>query len=159
MYIPHTPDDVRKMLEAVGVSSVDELYRRATAMEPIPSGSLDMPPAMDLPGLTRHLEDLSIARLRINHVHPYPRPCAGDLWIEVDLGVEAAHHASAHPTAHRGGVDVVVRHGLDICFGGIGSGSTAGENERDDECDREQIAHFRSPSRREFTTRRPGLRM
>jgi glycine dehydrogenase subunit 1 len=59
MYIPHTPDDVRKMLETVGVSSVDELYRRATAMEPIPSGSLDMPPAMDLPGLTRHLEELS----------------------------------------------------------------------------------------------------
>jgi glycine dehydrogenase subunit 1 len=59
MYIPHTPDDVRRMLEVVGVSSVDELYRRATAVEPVPAGDFELPDAMDLAGLTRRLEELS----------------------------------------------------------------------------------------------------
>jgi glycine dehydrogenase subunit 1 len=59
MYIPHTPDDVRRMLEVVGVSSVDELYRRATAVEPVPAVDFELPDAMDLAGLTRRLEELS----------------------------------------------------------------------------------------------------
>jgi len=59
MFIPHTQDDVRKMIEAIGVESVDDLYRQATGIDPVAAGDLDLPAAMDLAGLTRHLEELS----------------------------------------------------------------------------------------------------
>jgi len=44
-YLPHAPDDIRRMLEVIGVDSVDELFR------PIPEAvrqkaDLDLPPAM-----------------------------------------------------------------------------------------------------------------
>jgi glycine dehydrogenase subunit 1 len=57
-YIPNTDDDTRKMLDAIGVSSIDALF------EPVPAGvrlqrDLDIPPAMSEPDLIAHLEVLA----------------------------------------------------------------------------------------------------
>ncbi len=55
-YIPNTDEDVRRMLDAIGVKSVDDLF------EPVPSdvrlrGDLKIPAAMSEPDLMRHLQD------------------------------------------------------------------------------------------------------
>jgi glycine dehydrogenase subunit 1 len=57
-YIPNTDDDTRKMLDAIGVPSVDALF------EQVPAGvrltrDLDIPPALSEPDLLAHLEALS----------------------------------------------------------------------------------------------------
>jgi glycine dehydrogenase subunit 1 len=55
-YIPNTDEDVRRMLDAIGVKSVDDLF------EPVPAdvrlrGDLKIPAAMSEPDLMRHLQD------------------------------------------------------------------------------------------------------
>jgi glycine dehydrogenase subunit 1 len=57
-YIPNTDDDVRRMLDAIGVSSVDDLFA------PVPAdvrlrGDLEIPAAMSEPDLMKHLQDLA----------------------------------------------------------------------------------------------------
>lgn len=57
-YIPNTEEDVRRMLEAIGVPSVDALF------EPVPAGvrlqrELDLPPALSEPDLVAHLGALA----------------------------------------------------------------------------------------------------
>jgi glycine dehydrogenase subunit 1 len=57
-YIPNTQEDVRKMLEAIGVPSVDALF------EPVPAAvrlqrELDLPPALSEPDLAAHLDALA----------------------------------------------------------------------------------------------------
>jgi glycine dehydrogenase subunit 1 len=57
-YIPNTEDDVRKMLEAIGVPSIDALF------EPVPAAvrlqrELDLPPALSEPDLLAHLGALA----------------------------------------------------------------------------------------------------
>lgn len=56
-YVPHTPDDTRAMLEAVGVSSVEELFAEIPlALRP---KSFDLPPGMSEMQTRAKLEDLS----------------------------------------------------------------------------------------------------
>jgi glycine dehydrogenase subunit 1 len=57
-YIPNTDADIRRMLEAVGVKSVDDLF---TAIPPEVrlSRDLDLPPAMGEQTLLAHLESLA----------------------------------------------------------------------------------------------------
>jgi glycine dehydrogenase subunit 1 len=57
-YIPNTDADVRRMLEAIGVPSIDALF------EPVPAAvrlqrELDLPPALSEPDLTAHLGALA----------------------------------------------------------------------------------------------------
>ena len=57
-YIPNTDQDVRSMLDAIGVGSVDDLFA------PVPErvrlkGDLKLPPAMGEPDLMVHLEELA----------------------------------------------------------------------------------------------------
>ena len=57
-FLPHTPDDVRDMLAAIGVTSIDELF------EPVPaavrfSGDLEVPPSLSEPELMSHLKKLA----------------------------------------------------------------------------------------------------
>jgi glycine dehydrogenase subunit 1 len=57
-YIPNTEDDVRRMLAAIGVASVDELFA------PVPPDvrlerDLDVPPEMSEPDLLAHLDALA----------------------------------------------------------------------------------------------------
>ncbi len=57
-YIPNTDDDVRRMLDAIGVKTVDDLFA------PVPAdvrlrGDLKIPAAMSEPDLMRHLQDLA----------------------------------------------------------------------------------------------------
>jgi len=59
MYIPHTEEDIRKMLSAIGFESISKLYEAATGLHPESEGSFDVPPAMDIIKLTKHLEKLS----------------------------------------------------------------------------------------------------
>lgn len=59
-FVPHTPDDDRAMLDAVGVEAIDELF------EPIPravrfDGPLDVPSALDEISLLDHLGELARA--------------------------------------------------------------------------------------------------
>jgi glycine dehydrogenase subunit 1 len=57
-YIPNTDQDARRMLEAIGVPSIDALF------EPVPEAvrlqrELDLPPALSEPDLTAHLGALA----------------------------------------------------------------------------------------------------
>ncbi len=56
-FVPHTPDDVRKMLAVIGKRSVDELF------EAIPAGlrdpAIDLPDALAEPELVRHIAGLA----------------------------------------------------------------------------------------------------
>ena len=56
-FVPHTPEDVRAMLEAIGASSLDDLF------DPIPAAlrdpAIDLPDALSEPELVRHVADLA----------------------------------------------------------------------------------------------------
>jgi glycine dehydrogenase subunit 1 len=57
-YFPNTDEDIRRMLDAIGASTVDELFA------PVPEGvrlkrELAIPPAMSEPDLLAHLESLA----------------------------------------------------------------------------------------------------
>ncbi|PNU19358.1 aminomethyl-transferring glycine dehydrogenase [Geothermobacter hydrogeniphilus] len=57
-YLPHTDDDIRQMLEAIGVSSVDELFSAIPADDRL-QRPLDLPPALSEPDLLRELDRLA----------------------------------------------------------------------------------------------------
>jgi len=57
-YIPNSEDDVRKMLETIGVSGVDELFSTIPDSLRL-SAPLDLPPPLPEPELIRHLNDLA----------------------------------------------------------------------------------------------------
>jgi len=57
-YLPHTPDDIRKMLEAIGAPDIDALF------DPIPASlrkraAIDLPGGLDEHSLKAHLLDLA----------------------------------------------------------------------------------------------------
>ncbi|MCC6556596.1 MAG: aminomethyl-transferring glycine dehydrogenase subunit GcvPA [Polyangiaceae bacterium] len=57
-YLPHTPEEIRAMLEAAGLSSLDELYS-SIPKEARLDRPLRIEPALDEASLMRHLEELS----------------------------------------------------------------------------------------------------
>ncbi len=57
-YLPHTPDDVRKMLSTVGASDVDALFE-AVPRALRERARLDLPDAMSEHDLKAHLLDLA----------------------------------------------------------------------------------------------------
>jgi glycine dehydrogenase subunit 1 len=60
MYTPHTDEDKRRMLERIGVGSVDELYARAVPGEALTKGEFEeVPPARDVPSLMRRMQELA----------------------------------------------------------------------------------------------------
>lgn len=59
-YIPTTQDDIRKMLEAIGIESIDELFR-SIPREFLYRGKFDFPAAMSEQELAEHLWNLSSA--------------------------------------------------------------------------------------------------
>jgi glycine dehydrogenase subunit 1 len=56
-YIPHTEEDCRKMLEAIGLQSVDDLFRSIPEKYRL-SEPLNLPEPLSEPDLLRHLQDL-----------------------------------------------------------------------------------------------------
>jgi len=64
-YHPHTPDDVRAMLDVVGVKSVPELFRSIPAALQL-ARPLDVPPALDEIALFAELQRLA-ARNQVAH--------------------------------------------------------------------------------------------
>ncbi len=56
-FIPHTPQDIEKMLKKIGVNSVDDLYGDVPA-EVIFKGEYEIPSAMSEIELRRHFEEL-----------------------------------------------------------------------------------------------------
>jgi len=57
-YLPHTDDDIRQMLSAIGVSSMTDLF--SSIPEPLRTkGLLKLPPALNEPQLRRELERLA----------------------------------------------------------------------------------------------------
>ncbi|MFQ5844526.1 MAG: aminomethyl-transferring glycine dehydrogenase subunit GcvPA, partial [Planctomycetota bacterium] len=66
-YCPHTDTDIREMLDAVGVSSVDDLF------EPVPEAlrrrePLDLPPARSELELTRELGAIAVRNVDLSRV-------------------------------------------------------------------------------------------
>jgi glycine dehydrogenase subunit 1 len=57
-YLPHTPEEIASMLEAVGLSSLDALYDSIPAEARL-GRPLDLPRGVDEPTLMRELEDLA----------------------------------------------------------------------------------------------------
>jgi glycine dehydrogenase subunit 1 len=57
-YLPHTPDEIKQMLSASGLSTLDELFH--SIPEDIRrQAKLDMPPPLDEAGLMRHTRELA----------------------------------------------------------------------------------------------------
>ncbi|NMC50503.1 MAG: aminomethyl-transferring glycine dehydrogenase subunit GcvPA [Desulfovibrio sp.] len=56
-YIPHTPEEVREMLDVVGVSSIDELF--AEIPDALRPGGLDIPAGMTEMAVRRTMEELA----------------------------------------------------------------------------------------------------
>ena len=57
-YLPHTPEDIAAMLEAIGKPSLDDLFQSIPEAARF-SGDLALEPALGEPALMRHLRDLS----------------------------------------------------------------------------------------------------
>src|SRR5450432_1841177 len=57
-YLPHTPEDIAAMLEAIGKSSLDELFQSIPEAARF-SGDLALEPSLGEPALMRHLRELS----------------------------------------------------------------------------------------------------
>ncbi|WP_438042828.1 aminomethyl-transferring glycine dehydrogenase subunit GcvPA [Sorangium sp. So ce128] len=57
-YLPHTPEEISEMLQAVGLSSIEELYS-AIPKEARLTRPLSMEPSLDEASLMRHLEELA----------------------------------------------------------------------------------------------------
>src|SRR2546425_1032483 len=57
-YVPHTPDDVRAMLEAIGARSVDDLFR-GVPRELLAQGDFPFPARLSEPELMAHLARLA----------------------------------------------------------------------------------------------------
>lgn len=56
-FIPHTPDEVRDMLRAIGVSSVEELFDVVPAE--LRDAPVDLPPSLAEPEIVAHLSELA----------------------------------------------------------------------------------------------------
>ena len=56
-YLPHTPDDIRIMLERIGVATIGDLLLDIPAAVRFPT--LDMPPALSEPEAVGHLRSLA----------------------------------------------------------------------------------------------------
>ncbi len=63
-FIPHTADDVRRMLDRIGLQTVDQLYQDVPA-EVIFKGEYDIPEAMTEIELRRHFEQLGAKNRRL----------------------------------------------------------------------------------------------
>lgn len=63
-FIPHTTDDIRKMLDRIGLETVDQLYQDVPA-EVIFKGEYDIPEAMTEIELRRHFEELGEKNRRL----------------------------------------------------------------------------------------------
>ena len=57
-YVPHTPEDVRAMLDVIGVASVDDLFATLPAAVRL-QGELDLPPGLSEEEVRRFLQDLA----------------------------------------------------------------------------------------------------
>jgi glycine dehydrogenase subunit 1 len=58
-YLPHTPDEIKQMLEVIGTSSVEQLFEQSVPAEARYQGLLPVEPALDETSLMRHLEELA----------------------------------------------------------------------------------------------------
>ena len=66
MHAPHTPHDIREMLDAIGVTSLEQLSAPPPGLEI--QGALDVPPAMPEAVAYAHLRELA-------HANGYHMPC------------------------------------------------------------------------------------
>src|SRR5450755_4091407 len=57
-YLPHTPEDIQAMLDAIGKASLDELFQSIPEAARF-SGALALEPSLGEAALMRHLRDLS----------------------------------------------------------------------------------------------------
>ncbi|HJX60195.1 MAG TPA: aminomethyl-transferring glycine dehydrogenase subunit GcvPA [Thermodesulfobacteriota bacterium] len=56
-YIPHTPEDIRRMLETIGVKRVEDLFETIPTKYRL-SKSMNLPESLGEPDLLRHLQEL-----------------------------------------------------------------------------------------------------
>jgi glycine cleavage system P protein (glycine dehydrogenase) subunit 1 len=84
-YLPHTPADVARMLDAIGVRSVEDLFSSIPARIRL-GRPLDLPCALDEAALLSHLQELA-GRNRTTPaflgggVHHHPAPAAADMLL------------------------------------------------------------------------------
>ncbi|MCA9520729.1 MAG: aminomethyl-transferring glycine dehydrogenase subunit GcvPA [Myxococcales bacterium] len=64
-YIPHTPDEVRRMLEAIGATTVDELFRRIPAENRL-TRELDLPAPLAEGELAAHMRRIAQRNTSVN---------------------------------------------------------------------------------------------
>ena len=91
-YVPHTPGDVARMLDRIGVSSVDALFSQIIPQRLRLGRPLGLEPSLDEASLARHLGELAARNAAAGTpegglqflgcgVHPHAIPAAVDLQI------------------------------------------------------------------------------
>jgi glycine dehydrogenase subunit 1 len=84
-YIPHTEEDRREMLEAIGVASIDDLFREIPHDLKV-QGPLDLPPYLDEARLMAHMHELSERNVSMADVTCFLGAGVYDRYIPATVG-------------------------------------------------------------------------
>ncbi len=85
-YIPHTDADRKEMLAAIGVNSIDELFREIPENLRVKPGALNLPPALDEAQLMSHLHEISKKNVDMAHVACFLGAGIYDRYIPATVG-------------------------------------------------------------------------
>src|SRR5580658_3765349 len=115
-FIPHTADDVARMLEAIGVGSIDELFDEIPAE--LRAGALGLPPAMSEMELGRLLTERAIGDGRpLNFIgagayeHHIPAP----VWAITTRGEFYSAYTPYQAEASQGTLQLIYEYQSMIC--------------------------------------------
>lgn len=85
-YIPHTDADRREMLAAIGVNSIDDLFREIPENLRVRPGTLKLPPALDEARLMGHLHSISKKNVALTDVACFLGAGIYDRYIPATVG-------------------------------------------------------------------------
>lgn len=138
-YIPHTDADTRAMLDTIGASSIDELFREIPEELRIAPGALDLPSALDENRLFAHLWEISKKNVNLADVTCflgagiYDRYIPATVAAVISRGEFLTAYTPYQPEASQGYLQTIYEfqtmvadlYGMDIANASMYDGSTS----------------------------------
>ncbi len=138
-YTPHTPADIASMLDVIGVSTIDELFREIPDELRVQPGALDLPPALDEQRLYAHLRDISKKNINLADVTCFLGAGIYDRYIPSVVGAVISRgefltaYTPYQPEASQGYLQTIYEfqsmiaelYGMDIANASMYDGSTS----------------------------------
>ncbi len=138
-YIPHTEEDRREMLGAIGVDSIDDLFNQIPSDLRVSPGSLDLPPALDEARLMAHLRELAAMNLDASKLTCYLGAGIYDRFVPSTVGAVISRgefltaYTPYQPEASQGFLQTIYEfqsmvaeiYGMDMANASMYDGSTA----------------------------------